>query len=118
MTEDLLKEYIRSSWQLLQDHPQAGRYFHELTNRDNSPVVVHRHTNQLTYVLSGSGKAYLNGAEQPIAEGSALFVPAGTTHRFVTDEKMKLFHIHIPDDGRETDRQIVEGNDYERYVPE
>lgn len=40
MTEDLLKEYIRSSWQLLQDHPQAGRYFHELTNRDNSPVVV------------------------------------------------------------------------------
>lgn len=31
---------------------------------------------------------------------------------------MKLFHIHIPDDGRETDRQIVEGDDYERYVPE
>lgn len=22
MTEDLLKEYIRSSWQLLQDHPR------------------------------------------------------------------------------------------------
>ena len=118
MTENLLEEYIRSSCQLLQDHPQAGRYFHELTNRDNSPVVVHHHTNQLTYVLSGSGKAYLNGAEQSISEGNALFVPAGTTHRFVADERMKLFHIHLPDDGRETDRQIVEGDDYARYVPE
>lgn len=117
MMNDLLEEYIRSSYELLRDHPQSGRYFHELTSRDNSPVVVHHRTNQLTYVLSGSGKAYLNGVEQPVCQGSALFVPAGTTHRFVADHSMRLFHIHIPDDGRENDRQIVEGDDYARYVP-
>lgn len=115
---DILKEFIISSFQLLQDYEKRNRYFHTLTKEDNSPVVVHRHTDQLTYVLKGSGKAYLNGEEHIIWEGSALLVRAGTYHRFVTDDTLQLFHIHIPDEGRDTDREIIEGDDYERYSPE
>ena len=116
MSGNLLKAYISSSYDLLKEYTHRGRYFHELTSQDNSPVVVHHRTNQLTYVLSGSGKVYINGVERTITEGAALFIAAGTMHRFVADPSIKLFHIHIPDEGRENDREIVCGDDYDRYI--
>ena len=118
MKNNPLSEFVQSSYLLLQGHSQSGRYFHDLTSSDNSPLVVHHNTNQLTYVLKGSGKAFISGKERYINEGAVLFIPAGITHRFVADQKMTLFHIHIPDSGRENDREIVEGDDYDRFVPE
>lgn len=113
MTDEAWTRFVLESYHLLQDHVQSGRYFHTLSNQDNSPTVVHHRTNQMTYVVSGSGLAWLNGVEQAIAPGSSIYVPAGTTHRFLAQSsQMVLFHIHIPDSGRETDREIVEGADY------
>lgn len=116
MTSSPLDDFIISTYQLLQDYPRRGRYFHEFSSKDNSPVVVHSHTNQLTYVIRGTGKVILDGREQELHEGSTIFVPAGTQHCFLTESSMILFHIHIPDEGRENDREVLEGNDYERFV--
>lgn len=113
------KEYIRfieSSVDLLSDYEKCGRYFHILRPSDNSPTVVHLQTNQYTQIISGNGSIFLNGVERKITAGDGFFVEAGMHHRFVADsEEMMLFHIHIPDEGRDLDRHIVKGDDYDRY---
>lgn len=114
--DTILKEFINSSYELIQDYDRRGRYYHTLTPNDNSPTVVHNKTNQLTSIIKGSGTVVLNGIEKNICEGDNIFIKAGTTHRFLakTDE-MILFHIHVPDEGRDNDRYIIEGEDYNRF---
>lgn len=114
---DEIETFIRKSHEILQENPGKGRYFHTLRAEDNAPVVVHRHTSQFTYVLDGSGTGWLNGRKQPLQKGDKIVVEPGTLHRFKANEEgMTLFHIHIPDEGRENDREIVKGDDYNRYV--
>ncbi len=113
---DETKKFIDSSYELLKNYEHKGRYYHSLTPTDNSPTVVHRKTNQLTYIIKGNGYAYLNDAKQEVHAGTMLFIEAGTQHRFVAiSNELVLFHIHVPDEGRECDRYIIEGNDYNRY---
>lgn len=103
----------------MKDHPHGRRYYHTLTKEDNSPVVIRDHTDQITYVVEGSGTVYLNGKEQNINAGNILLIESGTTIRFVANsEGLTLFHIHIPDTGREDDRRILEGKDFNRYMIE
>lgn len=113
--DDVTIKFITSSYKLLQNHDKRGRYFHTLKSMDNSPVVVHKETNQLTTVIKGKGKAVLNGEEIEICDGDAIFVEAGTRHQFIAEDELTLFHIHIPDEGRDQDRYIVEGEDYNRF---
>ncbi len=117
MTElDELKKFLQHSYNLVQKHPQGKRYYHTLTKEDNSPVAIHDNTDQITYIIEGGGIAYLNGQEQKVNKGDVLFIEAGTTMRFIANsEGLTLFHLHIPDSGREDDRRIVEGNDFDRY---
>ena len=45
-----------------------------------------------------------------------ILIEAGIKHQFIAhSEKLILFHIHIPDEGRDVDRFIVEGEDYHRF---
>lgn len=114
--DDILSQYIMSSYKLIQSYEKKGRYFHTLTPNDNSPIVVHKATNQLTYVVSGEGTIVLDGEAKYIEKGSCIFVEAGMTHQFIANSaELTLFHIHIPDEGRDNDRFIVEGDDYNRY---
>ena len=114
--EAILRQYIMNSYELLQGYDEKGRYFHTLTPKDNSPVVVHKKTNQLTYILSGEGTIVLNDEEKKIKTGSCIFVEAGMTHQFMAvSDELTLFHIHIPDEGRDNDRFVVKGEDYARY---
>lgn len=114
---DEIETFITKSYEMLQENLGKGRYFHTLRAVDNAPIVVHRNTSQFTYVLEGSGIGWLNGNEQPLKKGDKIVVEAGTLHRFKANkEGMTLFHIHIPDVGRENDREILEGDDYNRYV--
>lgn len=109
-------KFIESSYALLIDYDKKGRYYHTLHKNDNSPTVVHKHTNQYTYVIAGKGKIFINGIEKEIVDGDSFFIEAGEHHRFLADsEEMTLFHIHIPDEGRDSDRYIVQGEDYDRY---
>ena len=114
--DDILRQYIMSSYELLQNYEKKGRYYHTLTPKDNKPIVVHKKTNQLTYIVSGEGTIIINGDKKKIETGESIFVEAGATHQFIADsEELVLFHIHIPDEGRDNDRYIVEGDDYNRY---
>lgn len=114
--ENILEQFIANTYDLLKDYPKKGRYFHKLVCDDNSPTVVHSRTNQLTYVIEGKGSVYLDGIEQKINKNMPIFINAGTKHRFLASEEgLVLFHIHIPDEGRDNDRTIVEGEDFERY---
>lgn len=112
-----IDKFIMKSYDMLQKDPNKGRYFHTLSSIDNSPTIVHKKTNQFTYVIEGSGIGWLDGKEYLLKRGDKIVVNAGTRHRFkANDEGMTLFHIHIPDNGRENDREVVEGEDYNRYV--
>ena len=111
-----LQNFIYKSYRLMSDYEKKGNYFHNLTPEDNSPIVVHKKTNQLTYIIAGEGIAIINGISQKIKKDSVVFIEAGSRHQFVaTTKEMTLFHIHIPEEGRNNDRIIVEGEDYNRY---
>jgi quercetin dioxygenase-like cupin family protein len=79
--------------------------------------VIHDHTAQITYVVEGSGTAYLNGKERKVNGGNIFLIESGTTMRFIANsEGLTLFHIHVPDTGGENDRRILEGTDINRYM--
>lgn len=111
-----MDSFIKKSYELLGEYEKKGRYYHTLTLDDNSPIVVHKKTNQLTYVIEGEGTVVLNGKAEDIHQGKAIFVEAGTAHQFIAkSNNLVLFHIHIPDEGHDVDRYIVEGDDYNRF---
>lgn len=111
-----ISNFIENSFERLASYEKKGRYFHTLTPNDNSPIVVHEFTNQLTYVISGNGIVFLDGTEKRICNKDCFFVEAGIKHRFVAlSDELTLFHIHIPDEGRDEDRFIVSGDDYDRF---
>jgi len=119
MENDELGKFLHHSYNLMQNYQHGRRYYHTLTKKDNSPVVIRDHTDQITYVVEGSGTVYFNGKEQNINAGNILLIESGTTIRFVANsEGLTLFHIHIPDTGREDDRRILEGKDFNRYMIE
>lgn len=101
----------------MQNFQHGKRYYHTLKKDDNSPVVIREHTDQITYVVEGTGTVYLNGKGQTIKAGNIVLIESGTTIRFTANsEDLTLFHIHIPDTGREDDRKILEGEDFDRYL--
>jgi mannose-6-phosphate isomerase-like protein (cupin superfamily) len=117
MENNELGRFLHHSYELMQNFQYGKRYYHTLTKEDNSPVVIREHTDQITYVVEGSGTIYLNGKDQNIKAGNLILIESGTTIRFIANsEKLTLFHIHIPDTGREDDRRILEGNDFDRYT--
>lgn len=112
-----LESFLQHSYELMQKYEHGRRYYHTLTKESNSPVVMRDHTDQITYVVSGSGTVYLNGRAKDINRGSILLIEARTTIRFIANaEGLTMFHIHIPDVGREDDRHILEGKDIDRYM--
>ncbi|WP_409967524.1 cupin domain-containing protein [Bengtsoniella intestinalis] len=106
--------FVANAYGHLQDSSQKGRYVHTLLPSTNSPTVVHLETDQLSYVVDGTGTVWLNGEAHSLKSGQAVCVPAKTTHRFQATTPLTLFHIHIPDGNREKDRAVLEGLDYER----
>lgn len=58
---------------------------------------------QFFRIEKGEGKAILNGAEYPLADGSAVVVPAGTKHNIVNTSsgEMKLYTIYSPPEHRD-----------------
>lgn len=116
MTDNEITDFIENSYERLGSYGKKGRYYHTLTPDDNSPTVVHKKTNQFTYVISGKGLVRLNGITRQISSKDCIFVEAGTQHSFTAlSDELVLFHIHIPDEGRDSDRYVIDGDDYDRY---
>lgn len=117
MENEELQKFLHHSYNLMQNYEHGRRYYHTLTKEDNSPVVMRDKTDQITCVVEGSGTVYLNGTKQNISVGNIILIESGTTIRFTADsEGLTLFHLHIPDAGREDDRRILEGDDIDRYM--
>ncbi len=53
---------------------------------------------QFLRVEAGEGKAYLNGTEHAVADGTAIVVPAGVLHNVVNtgSADLKLYTIYSP----------------------
>ena len=53
---------------------------------------------QFIRVEAGRGTAYLNGAEYPLEDGTAVVIPAGTEHNISNSghEALKLYTIYSP----------------------
>lgn len=62
------------------------------------------HLDQFLRIEKGTGKTVLNGQEFPIADGSAIVVPAGTEHNIINTsetEDMKLYTVYSPPNHRD-----------------
>jgi mannose-6-phosphate isomerase-like protein (cupin superfamily) len=60
---------------------------------------THDDVDQFIRVEAGRGKAILDGIEHDLADGSAVVIPAGTTHNIVNtsaSEPLKLYTIYSP----------------------
>lgn len=60
-------------------------------------LEVHK-VDQILIIVTGSGKALLNGQELSIAEGDLIMVPAGTKHNIIntSNQPLKLFTVYAP----------------------
>jgi len=62
-------------------------------------LETHHGIDQFLRVEAGEGKAYLNGEEHGLRDGSAVVVPAGTAHNVVNtsaSEPLKLYTLYSP----------------------
>ena len=62
-------------------------------------LETHDGIDQFIRVEAGTGKAILNGEEKPLADGTAVVIPAGTEHNVVNtsqSEALKLYTIYSP----------------------
>lgn len=62
-------------------------------------LETHHDIDQFLRIEAGEGKAYLNGEEHALKDGSAVVVPAGTEHNVVNTsatEPLKLYTLYSP----------------------
>ncbi len=62
-------------------------------------MEVHEIVDQFLRIEEGEGKVIMDGEEQPIKDGDAILVPAGTQHNFVNTSSakdLKLYTIYSP----------------------
>lgn len=59
---------------------------------------------QFLRVEAGEGKVILDGVESPVADGTAIVVPAGTAHNLVNTSAsaaLKLYTLYMPPEHRD-----------------
>ncbi len=61
---------------------------------------VHDELDQVLVVVSGSGRAELDGAEHPLVAGTLVLVPAGTQHNVINagENPLVLYTVYGPPD--------------------
>lgn len=59
---------------------------------------THPTTDQILFLVEGSGQAVIEGQTSEFSEGEAVFVPAGTKHNFVNtgNSDLKLYTVYSP----------------------
>jgi mannose-6-phosphate isomerase-like protein (cupin superfamily) len=66
--------------------------------KDDIGSEVHPETDQLLFIVAGTGKAVVNSETVEVKESDAVFVPAGARHNFINTgrEDLRLFTIYAP----------------------
>ena len=59
---------------------------------------IHETSDQILFLVAGSGEAVLSGVTTPVEKHSVVFVPSGTKHNIIntSDEDMKLYTVYAP----------------------
>lgn len=87
------------------DEGAATAYRIRIAPHQRTNVSYHLLAEELYYVVSGTGMALLDGAEQPLRAGDFLRLPPGTAHGFVTGEQeLVMLDVHTP--GSRPDRDV------------
>lgn len=86
--------------QALIDRDQEGAltcYLVRLAPHSRTRTSYHARAEEIYYVLSGHGTAFLNGEAYPLRPRTFLRLPPGTLHAFSTDdEPLELLDVHSP----------------------
>ena len=87
---------------------QEGRftaYRVRIEPNEETSESYHKLAEEIYYVISGKGTAYLDDEAFQLAPGDFLRLPPGTRHRFVTQEHpLEMLDIHSP--GSRPDRDV------------
>ncbi|HEX2152509.1 MAG TPA: cupin domain-containing protein [Acidimicrobiia bacterium] len=59
---------------------------------------VHRRSEEVVFVVSGSGRVWIDGIFHPVGPGSWYRIPAGIAHATLADEPMSLVCFFPHDD--------------------
>ena len=72
-------------------------YHVSIAPHQTTSISYHKISEEIYYVLSGSGTAILNGAPVNLRPGDFLRLPPGTTHGFITHaETLTMLDLHSP----------------------
>lgn len=65
---------------------------------DDIGSETHKEHDQFIRIEAGQGEVILNGVTQPLADGSAIVIPAGTLHNVLNtgDTPMQLYTLYCP----------------------
>lgn len=67
-----------------------------ITVQKNIGAKENPHTHEfieIVYILSGTGKEWIDGKEYPVSDGSLMFINYGQTHAFCADREMVYYNI-------------------------
>jgi mannose-6-phosphate isomerase-like protein (cupin superfamily) len=70
-----------------------------LKPKEEIGMEVHKDNDQFFRIEQGQGKCIIDGNQYPIADGSAIIVPAGAEHNVINTsetQELKLYTIYCP----------------------
>ena len=55
----------------------------------------HEHRDEVWTVVSGTGRAVINGVEKPVSQGDVLTMKAGVKHSILADKELQLIEVQL-----------------------
>lgn len=55
----------------------------------------HEHRDEVWTVISGTGRAIINGIEQPVSQGDVITMKAGVKHCILADKELQLIEVQL-----------------------
>lgn len=98
---DIEKKTLENTYfrEVLFTGPNAQLVVMALAPGEEIGLETHDDVDQFIRVEAGQGKAILDGKEHSLRDGSAVVIPAGTSHNVVNSsrtEALKLYTIYSP----------------------
>jgi mannose-6-phosphate isomerase-like protein (cupin superfamily) len=97
---DLVQIDPREGFEVLAgtDRAQAATMTLAPGRSTGGPDNRHPRSDQWLYVVSGEGRAVVEGAESRLREGALLLIEAGEAHEIANDEErpLKTFSVYAP----------------------
>lgn len=66
----------------------------------------HAHRNEVWTIVSGQGRAIVDGKEQPVKSGDVITIQAGCKHTLIADTELKVIEVQLGSDIRADDKEI------------